>query len=280
MTSHWVKTYLIFLVLFISAFNCSDVRVKKHLNLNHAKIISFQSDKGNIFDQNSIKNQNLMQKNTKDIESEGTKDRVKRHYFYAPSSSCCQSCSLQQTVKIITESCPKPPPRQPTSTTHCTFTKTIYDRKGNYLKTICDVRQFKTHDDAQRFCLSHNMDLLIVENREVKTGVMAFLNERYSWCSDVWPHGCGLWMNGRKTGSSWYAYKYYQKLDFGSAFPIQYESSHPGSCAVIKRNHGFEARNYECSKVYWFLCEYSSVVQEEITPATLPNSSLGLARVP
>ena len=54
MVIQWVKTFLIFVVLFTRAINCSDAKAKRHPYGNHATIISFSSDKGVIFDQDSI----------------------------------------------------------------------------------------------------------------------------------------------------------------------------------------------------------------------------------
>lgn len=146
------------------------------------------------------------------------------------------------------------------TTNHCDNIKKIYNRDGKYLKSICDVHQGKNYRQAKEFCTSHGMDLLIIENEEVFNGLVNFMAVKYdSRTPKVWSSAHGIWINGHRDGSNWVVSKNEKISEMPSGIKFKEETSHAGDCFVLKNNKGYEGRNYQCSKSYWFLCEFASV---------------------
>lgn len=142
----------------------------------------------------------------------------------------------------------------------CKDTKLLFDSHGNYLKSICNSAMALNYYEAEKVCFDNGMDLLIIENEDVYDEVSKFALEVFPGLAEVWDHGAGVWINGRLNDTEWYIYKDLKKQEIGKGIKIVKELKHGGDCGVLKRNKTFELRDYNCSQVHAFFCEYQSVM--------------------
>jgi hypothetical protein len=151
---------------------------------------------------------------------------------------------------------------RPYTTEHCAHTKKIFNRNGEYLKSLCDVHEDIDYKSAEKYCMDHDMDLLIVENEDVYKGMSEFLVDFYGDVPEPWNHVAGLWVNGNRGGNDWLeewnVIKNGSKLSRPNGLPLAEEKYHPGNCITLKKRNEYEGRNYDCEKTYWFICEYAS----------------------
>lgn len=168
--------------------------------------------------------------------------------------NCGDNCQISQNSHLAQNSL------RTANTKICTRTSKVFDSTGNYLKSICAVHKGKRHADADNFCSSNGMDLLIFENSEVFAGVSAFIGEHYKGPKE-WPHAWGLWVNGKRFSNNWFVYKNQQRREFSEALPLGSERRFPGDCLVVKRTqNNHEGRGYTCTKTYAFICEFENVL--------------------
>lgn len=151
-----------------------------------------------------------------------------------------------------------PTQRANANTQRCHSTRVFRDNQNKYLKSVCFVREGYSYNDAEGFCLSNGMDLLIFENRAVNDEFLKYMEVSLGLGSNVWNHGYGAWVNGRFNGTNWNAIKNFKDQDIGKGVNFGTEYQNSGNCAAYKRNYGYEIRNYDCRQTYYFYCEYQS----------------------
>jgi hypothetical protein len=143
-------------------------------------------------------------------------------------------------------------------TSSCSVIKSFYDVEGDFLKYICEIREEYFYDLAESFCYEKGMDLLIIENRSVLQNLVTYFDEHYP----NFEENSAFWLNGRKFGNSWFAYKNNKKSEFPSI--LRFNPSESGKCYMLKgkveQKNVFEGSSGDCNKKHYFLCEYASTV--------------------
>jgi hypothetical protein len=88
-------------------------------------------------------------------------------------------------------------------TTGCDEIKDLFDESQTYIRTICVVPLGKTHDAAEKYCLSNGMSLFMLEPPEAKKALLDYANSQFNPLEKAYLHvhgktsaGCSVLYNG------------------------------------------------------------------------------------
>jgi hypothetical protein len=90
------------------------------------------------------------------------------------------------------------------NTNDCNEIKDLYDDSETYIRTVCIVNIDKTHDAADKYCLSNGMSLFMLEPPEATKALLNFANTQYPPGRGYYLHvdgktseGCTVLYNGK-----------------------------------------------------------------------------------
>jgi hypothetical protein len=85
----------------------------------------------------------------------------------------------------------------------CNEIKDLYDDSETYIRTVCTVLTFRTHDAAEKYCLSYGMSLFMLEPPEATKALLDLANTQYKAGEEYTLHvhgktseGCSVLYNG------------------------------------------------------------------------------------
>jgi hypothetical protein len=90
------------------------------------------------------------------------------------------------------------------NTNGCDEVKDLFDESKNYIRTVCSVPLARTHDAAEKKCVSYGMSLFILEPPEAQKALLSFANSQFKARSGALLHvhgktsaGCSVLYNGK-----------------------------------------------------------------------------------
>lgn len=157
----------------------------------------------------------------------------------------------------------------------------LSDRNGNYLKQVCQVRGLKNYANAQEFCRTNGMELLVIENQEVFNAFSSYVMSTIIPTVQHWKDGHGTWINGmRDINGFWHTFAPSQRPLNTDALQWTSGPNYGGECLTAKRDIQIKVAGFRCEKPYWFLCQFDVDATLNINFKTTTNQPLSVINVP
>lgn len=138
------------------------------------------------------------------------------------------------------------------NTNECSRTDDLFNRNGQYLKSLCTVSKDLNYNQAKQACENNGMSLFILTSEDVQKAFFKAAEGRFA------DRGYSrLWINGRKDGAdNWFTE--------GSSYHLTnvdwYNGkNNEGEClSVVKyqNREQIKASGWDCSRIAWGYCEY------------------------
>jgi hypothetical protein len=155
----------------------------------------------------------------------------------------------------------------------CNESKNLYNRNGDYLKTICELHFSLRYDEAAKFCRNNGMELLVLDSEDTFEAVVAHIVESPELAGpNEWGSENGIRINGqREVNRDWFAYTP-DRTPLWSKLPFLYTSGYGEPCLLLKRKVGFYVTGYSCARKFYSICEFDVTkpkVDKTVTPAPI-----------
>lgn len=148
-------------------------------------------------------------------------------------------------------------------TEHCTLITNLFDKQGELIKKVCEIRMAFSYEKAENNCIKNGMNLLVFESFEVFEEFSRKLDESSKALGNVWGPSKGYWINGRRNyKGDWLTYTLNAKQQLNPQIPFTHGTAHSDICLALKRDGIFKVSGYQCSQAYYHLCEFQVVKAE------------------
>lgn len=149
----------------------------------------------------------------------------------------------------------------------CGFITNLYDKRGNLIKKVCEIRENNSYDNAENSCVRRGMHLLVIESEEmlIELGRQLEDNGVVKSLSATWGVGGGYWINGRRNSrGEWNTYTT-SRRPLNNDIPFTHSHSHSDSCLALKRDGVMKVSGFICGHDFWNLCEFQVIESDKLS---------------
>ena len=144
----------------------------------------------------------------------------------------------------------------------CAYVANLYDKRGNLVKKVCEIRENHSYDNAENSCLRRGMHALVIESDEMLIELARRLEDNgvIKKLAGTWGVGGGYWINGRRNlFEEWSIYINERRL-LNSDIMFTHSSTNNEPCLAVKKDEGrFKVFGFLCNHEFWHLCEFQVI---------------------
>lgn len=145
----------------------------------------------------------------------------------------------------------------------CIFITNLYDKRGDLIKKVCEIREAHKFDAAENSCIKRGMQSLIIDSNEMLIELNKKLEENgiLKGLGAKWVPASGYWINGRRNyHGEWFTYTMNgEKSLLNSDVPFLHSQPHSDSCLALKKDGTLKVSGFTCTHAFWHLCEFQVV---------------------
>ena len=150
----------------------------------------------------------------------------------------------------------------------CAYVANLYDKRGNLVKKVCEIRENHSYENAENSCLRRGMHALVIESDEMLIELARQLedNGMVKSVGVTWLTSFGYWINGRRhSNGQWNTYTD-ERLPINTDIPFTISWSHSDKCLALKKDEGkMKVSGFDCSYDYWHLCEFQVIKNDHLS---------------
>lgn len=144
----------------------------------------------------------------------------------------------------------------------CVFVTNLFDKRGDLIKKVCEIREAHKFDNAENSCIKRGMHLLEIDSNEMLIELSKALegNGIVKTLGRTWVPTVGYWINGRRNyHGEWYTYTSDEKRLLNADVPFTHSPSHSDSCLALKKDGTLKVSGFTCNHAFWHLCEFQVI---------------------